>query len=351
MSNTALGRTNIALLTNKSGGDLTQGAVVVISGGTAAAFTTTTTVGFTDGAVGVILEPNGIANNATGLVAFAGWIPKINLSGSASLGDLFKTHSVAGQAVRHAAPAVQGDFGMVLATGTAGPALLFGQPVPPAAAGNVATDAIWDAAGDMVQATGNNAAAKLSIGTANQLLRVNSGATAVEWADLNRVLISEQTPTGTGTVTWSSIPATPYKHLLIEFVGRTDKGAQNTTSANLRFNNDTTDGNYQRQSNTFNNTTYSGGTAANPDAVTFVAAGATANYTSYGVIRIPFYALTVFNKTADILNLASYAAASPNTNWQQVHWHNNAAINRIDIIVDDSSNYIAGTTFRLYGVM
>lgn len=47
--------------------------------------------------------------------------------------------------------------------------------------GDVATDAIWDAAGDLVQGTGSNTAARLAIGTANQLLQVNAGATASEW--------------------------------------------------------------------------------------------------------------------------------------------------------------------------
>jgi hypothetical protein len=51
-----------------------------------------------------------------------------------------------------------------------------------AAGGAVATDAIWDAAGDLVQGTGANTAARLAIGTALQVLRVNAGATAVEWA-------------------------------------------------------------------------------------------------------------------------------------------------------------------------
>lgn len=48
--------------------------------------------------------------------------------------------------------------------------------------GAVATDVIWDAAGDLVQGTGANAAARVPIGTALQVLRVNAGATAVEWA-------------------------------------------------------------------------------------------------------------------------------------------------------------------------
>ena len=50
-----------------------------------------------------------------------------------------------------------------------------------ASSGSVATDAIWDAAGDIVQGTGANTAAKLPIGTASQQLRVNAGATALEY--------------------------------------------------------------------------------------------------------------------------------------------------------------------------
>lgn len=126
MANTALNRTGVVLLTNKSGGSVVQGDVVVMSTGTANSFTTTTTSGYVNGAVGVVLEPNGIANDAVGIVALSGYVPVINLSGSAGLGDLVKTHTVAKQGVRHAAPAVAGDFAQVLATGTTPAALLFG---------------------------------------------------------------------------------------------------------------------------------------------------------------------------------------------------------------------------------
>jgi len=47
--------------------------------------------------------------------------------------------------------------------------------------GIVATDIIWDAAGDIVQGTGANTAARLALGTASQQLRVNAGATALEY--------------------------------------------------------------------------------------------------------------------------------------------------------------------------
>lgn len=47
--------------------------------------------------------------------------------------------------------------------------------------GAVATDTIWDAAGDMVQGTGANTAGRTAIGTAGKVWMVNAGATAGEW--------------------------------------------------------------------------------------------------------------------------------------------------------------------------
>lgn len=47
--------------------------------------------------------------------------------------------------------------------------------------GSVATDTIWNTAGDLVQGTGSDTAARLALGTALQVLQVNAGATAVEW--------------------------------------------------------------------------------------------------------------------------------------------------------------------------
>ena len=123
--NTALNRTTVALLTNKSGGSVAYGDVVIIDATTASSFTTTTTGGYVNGLVGVVLEPNGIASNAVGSIAVGGFVPKINLSSSASLGDLFFTDTVAKQAVRHAAPMVAGDFGIVLEASATPKAFLF----------------------------------------------------------------------------------------------------------------------------------------------------------------------------------------------------------------------------------
>jgi hypothetical protein len=53
-----------------------------------------------------------------------------------------------------------------------------------AIAKTIATDPIWAAAGDLVQGTGNDTAAVLSLGAANLKLFVNAGATAIEWAEM-----------------------------------------------------------------------------------------------------------------------------------------------------------------------
>ena len=67
--------------------------------------------------------------------------------------------------------------------------------------GAVATDTIFDAAGDIVQGTGANTSARLPIGTAGQLLKVNAGATALEYTSSPSV----SSLTVSGAVTAGSI--------------------------------------------------------------------------------------------------------------------------------------------------
>jgi hypothetical protein len=53
---------------------------------------------------------------------------------------------------------------------------------PAGGSGAVATDTIWDAAGDLAVGTGADTAAKLTMGSALQQLRVNAAGTALEYA-------------------------------------------------------------------------------------------------------------------------------------------------------------------------
>jgi hypothetical protein len=140
MPNTALNRTVVALLTNKSGGALAYGDVVVIDSANASAFTTTTTGGLSTQQIGIIIEPNGIANNALGMVATGGWVPKVNLNAAATIGQFLKTHTVAGQATPHSSPQVEGDFGVALDASATPTAILFGSPNGPLSAAGGTVD-------------------------------------------------------------------------------------------------------------------------------------------------------------------------------------------------------------------
>lgn len=123
--NTALNRTGVAIKTNKSGGAHAEGDVCVELTANANAVVNDTAGAFVDGMIWVCLEPNGVANDAVGMYASTGYVPKINLASSASLGDFVKTHTVAKQGTPHAAPMATGDFAQVLATGTSPAAWLF----------------------------------------------------------------------------------------------------------------------------------------------------------------------------------------------------------------------------------
>ncbi len=100
--------------------------------------------------------------------------------------------------------------------------------LPAAAGGNVATDAIWDAAGDLVVGTGANSAARLAKGTARQSPRMKSDASTLEWGNQDCQVLGEVVvgAGGAASVTFSSIPAT-FRHLRLIAQVRGDTGAAN----------------------------------------------------------------------------------------------------------------------------
>lgn len=101
-----------------------------------------------------------------------------------------------------------------LAAGTDGYVLTLASGLPSWAAGgggDVATDAIWDAAGDLAVGTGANTAAKLTAGSNGQMLRLASGTPA--WAsEAGRLLAYKSNNTGgvysTSSATLADVDAT-----------------------------------------------------------------------------------------------------------------------------------------------
>lgn len=165
---------------------------------------------------------------------------------------------------------------------------------------------------------------------------------------VGRVLISEQSPSGTNTVTWSSIPAT-YKSLEIEFIGR---GTQVATDSyfSIYFNNATTASDY-RYIRVFGAAASSVGADGNDIAYigSIAAANAGANSAGMGMIKIVNYASTTFYKNAIGQSTFRGASNSVTIVHAGVEWESATAINRVDIVLS-SGNFVAGSTFRLYGV-
>ena len=91
--------------------------------------------------------------------------------------------------------------------------------------------------GDTIYSSSGSTPARLGIGTANQILRVNSGATAPEWATVSSggiTLISEQVASANSAIDFNSIPGT-YKQLLLVWSGIVH--SDNASSFDIRLNN------------------------------------------------------------------------------------------------------------------
>lgn len=159
--------------------------------------------------------------------------------------------------------------------------------------------------------------------------------------NISRVFLAESTPTGTGTVTFASIPGT-YKKLLIEFTLRGTQAAD-TVACRLQFNGDTTDANYHR--------TIIGGISAlnNCIIIPYVSAGnLSAGYSTTGKIEIVQYAETNFYKRALCPQAYRYDANDDFIDYTAVTWFNTAAITDI-VLVLSAGNYASGSVLRLYG--
>lgn len=134
---------------------------------------------------------------------------------------------------------VQAGTGISIASGTG--------PIP-VVTNTVAT--AFDAAGDLVYGTGADTFTKLGIGTANQVLRVNSGATAPEWATVGAAgmsLITRQTITGSSGTNIDSVFTSTYRSYLIvvENVNSANGNPNADFQMQLRYSTTTASGNYK----------------------------------------------------------------------------------------------------------
>jgi hypothetical protein len=191
-----------------------------------------------------------------------------------------------------------------------------------------------------------NVKTRLALGTANQQLRVNSGATAPEWftpvASGGMTLINSGGTTLTGaSVTIGSIPAT-YKNL--QLVVRNYKPANDGEQLTFRFNGDATASRHA----TTNAVGGSGSFAATKISTTDSQDNSVA--TGLTVMNIYDYANTDTMKM--LLSFSLGNNHTTNTNWAWVFYqgfyNQTTAVTSIEL-ANTAGNFTSGTAF-LYGV-
>ena len=201
-------------------------------------------------------------------------------------------------------------------------------------------------AGDILYRNGSTVT-RLGIGTAGQVLTVNSGATAPEWAAASgsggMTLISTTSLSGS-SVTLSSIPST-YKNLQLIIRGYKDN--DNGNGAWVRMNADSTSnrhaslGTYGQSFNqTWNNTRWDlGQNQTNTTA------------TSFSLMDLYDYANSTTFKIADIRSIAQHYSTTTNYNIYQTTgvYNQTTAISSLQIGPTGGTSMIGGTAY-LYGV-
>ena len=198
----------------------------------------------------------------------------------------------------------------------------------------------FDVAGDLVYGTGADTFTKLSLGTAGQVLKVNSGATAPEWGASAGGMTSLATGSLSGSsVSLSSIPATYFN---LQLVIRDWFPATDDVSLQLTVNN--TSSIYIQATNT------------NTAAVTYGATKAQVTSTADNTDRNNFALIDFWDYTSSVekffdskfVNGNATTATDRNFGRYQMAAQLTSAIDRIDISL--SSGNFSGGTYILYGV-
>ncbi len=150
------------------------------------------------------------------------------------------------------------------------------------------------------------------------------------------------------TISFTSIPST-FEHLRLMMYCESDVAATQS-SINIAFNSDTTDANYIRVSETWQDSARNDTDAANRLIGTSSGATSAAGAFGHNIVDIPFYAGTVVFKAAFTSSLRHEDISDNNARRVSLQWDSAAAINRIDL-VNAAGDFIAESKFILYGII
>lgn len=224
-----------------------------------------------------------------------------------------------------------------------------------AAAGGAATDAIYDAKGDLAAGTGADAASRLAVGADGSVLTADaSQATGLKWAvpSASIALLSTTTLGADGIIDVSGISGA-YNDLIGVVQARSANAGSSIEAMVMRFNNDsgsTYGSDYVRgNAGGASSTDFSGSSVMQIGRLPQVSA--TANWFGISEFTIVNYAST--SKIKQVLTRA-HGAPGVGSNVQEVisgggWWNSTAAITRIQIGAVNYTNLVSGAVLRLYG--
>ncbi len=361
MPNTALNRTTQTLMTNKSGGSVAYGAVVIVDTTTDSSFTTTTTSGLSTSQVGIVIEPNGIANNALGMVAVGGWCPRITLNTASTRGQFIKTHSVAGQGTPHSSPQVEGDFAIALEASTTPACNLFGSPNGPLTGGSGTVTHTAGALTANAVVIGNasaDIAVLASLGTAGWVLTsagagvppvFQAPAASGAWTQLAQIVTSASQ----SSVDFTSISGS-YNSLVIIWQAQDTTANNDSSVMRLRINNDSTSGNYAStaRSGSVNGVNFSNATGASTKggSLGVFANASNTGIAATGMLYIASYAGTTWHKYITGTFGNEDGANGIWVGTTSFRWKSTAAVTRATVLTDGTA-FTNGSVFTLYGIL
>ena len=157
--------------------------------------------------------------------------------------------------------------------------------------------------------------------------------------------------TAASSVTFSSIPST-YTHLQIRYLAKTSRAAVNDY-AKLEINGDTTTSNYRSHTLNGDGGSAYAGTAANAIEIGGFPGNTNADMFGAGVLDFLDYANTNKYKTIRILSGFNQNSASAGTSWVGLDsglWMSSSAITSIKITPGTGPNFVANSSFALYGI-
>lgn len=226
------------------------------------------------------------------------------------------------------------------------------------AGGSVATDAIWDAAGDLAVGSGANTAAKLTKGSDGDVLTVTAGA--VGWAapagggGSGAVTKITETILGSAaaTISLTSISGS-YRNLRLTLTGRCT-AAITAATVQIRFNGDTA-ANYDWQQLASHSAgiPVSMSLGATSIELGYISgASAPANTPGTAEFVVFDYARTVWDKQVQSRTALKQGTSGASQLWLKDTigwWRSTVAVTQIDILTPDGTTFAAGTVVTLWG--